>query len=362
MTAAATGADAPLHPAHRRRAAGPLGPRLAAHRADEDPRRSPACRTRSARSRRSRQLIDAAHAVGAVVVVDAAQLAPHHRDRRARRSTATSWRSAGTRCSARRRRGGLLRRGRAPRRDGADVRRRRDDPRGLPRPLTWNDVPYKFEAGTMQIAQQVGLGAAVDYLEALGMDAVRAHEEEITRYALDRLLEAGAHGLRARRTPRIRGGAVSFWYKDVHPHDLAHDPERGGRRDPCRAPLRAARDAAVRHARDGAGLVLRLQHQGRGRRAGRRARQGRATSSRSRLRATRGNHVALDDIYKEVILDHYKSPRNKRELPEAELYVHAQQPAVRRRDHGVRATWRATRSPRSRSRARAARSPSRAPR
>jgi cysteine desulfurase / selenocysteine lyase len=85
---------------------------------------------------------------------------------------------------------------------------------------TWNDVPHKFEAGTMQIAQQVGLGVAVDYLEAIGMDAVREHEEEITRYALDRLIEAGAT-VYGPKDASIRGGAVSFWYKDIHPHDLA---------------------------------------------------------------------------------------------------------------------------------------------
>jgi len=77
-----------------------------------------------------------------------------------------------------------------------------------------------FSAGTMQIAQQVGLGAAVDYLEALGMDAVRAHEEEITRYALDRLLSVDAT-VYGPKDATARGGAVSFWYRDVHPHDLA---------------------------------------------------------------------------------------------------------------------------------------------
>jgi cysteine desulfurase / selenocysteine lyase len=85
---------------------------------------------------------------------------------------------------------------------------------------TWNDVPYKFEAGTMQIAQQVGLGAAIDYLETVKMDAIRRHEEEITRYALDKLLDAGATVF-GPKDPSVRGGAVSFWYKDVHPHDLA---------------------------------------------------------------------------------------------------------------------------------------------
>ncbi|MEW6060166.1 MAG: cysteine desulfurase [Actinomycetota bacterium] len=85
---------------------------------------------------------------------------------------------------------------------------------------TWNAVPLKFEAGTMNIAQEVALGAAVDYLEALGMGNVRAHEEEVTGYAMDRLLEAGATVFGPKDTS-IRGGAVSFWYKDIHPHDLA---------------------------------------------------------------------------------------------------------------------------------------------
>ena len=74
---------------------------LAAHRAHEDALASPACRTPSAPSRRSEQLIEAAHAVGALVAVDGAQLVPHHRST-SPRSTATSWRSAGTRCSGRR--------------------------------------------------------------------------------------------------------------------------------------------------------------------------------------------------------------------------------------------------------------------
>jgi cysteine desulfurase/selenocysteine lyase len=85
---------------------------------------------------------------------------------------------------------------------------------------TWNAVPYKFEAGTMNIAQEVGLGAAIEYLEALGMEAVRAHEEEITAYAIGRLTEAGARVF-GPTDVSVRGGAVSFWYRDVHPHDLA---------------------------------------------------------------------------------------------------------------------------------------------
>ena len=85
---------------------------------------------------------------------------------------------------------------------------------------TYKPSPFKFEGGTMPLAQQVGLAAAIDYLEDLGMDDVRAHEEEITRYALDRLLDAGAT-IFGPKDASIRGGAVSFWFKDVHPHDLA---------------------------------------------------------------------------------------------------------------------------------------------
>jgi cysteine desulfurase / selenocysteine lyase len=85
---------------------------------------------------------------------------------------------------------------------------------------TFKEPPWKFEAGTMNIAQEVGLGAAVDYLADLGMDAVRQHERELTGYAIERLTEAGAtvHGP---RDLDVHGGAVSFWYKDIHPHDLA---------------------------------------------------------------------------------------------------------------------------------------------
>jgi cysteine desulfurase / selenocysteine lyase len=85
---------------------------------------------------------------------------------------------------------------------------------------TYKEPPWKFEAGTPAIAQAVGLGAAVDYLEDLGMKNVREHERELAAYALDRLGEAGAR-IFGPMDPDLRGGAVSFWFKDVHPHDLA---------------------------------------------------------------------------------------------------------------------------------------------
>src|SRR5438034_1013979 len=90
----------------------------------------------------------------------------------------------------------------------------------LPDHSTWNEVPWKFEAGTMNVADEIGLHAAIDYLEAIGMDNVRAHEEAVSAYAIERLLDAGVR-LYGPRDVLERGAEVSFWFKDIHPHDLA---------------------------------------------------------------------------------------------------------------------------------------------
>lgn len=84
---------------------------------------------------------------------------------------------------------------------------------------TWNDLPYKFEAGTMNVAQAVGLGAAVDYLESLGMENVREHERRLGEYAYRRLSEIDDLALYGPK--RERTGIVSFSLPDVHPHDLS---------------------------------------------------------------------------------------------------------------------------------------------
>jgi cysteine desulfurase/selenocysteine lyase len=93
---------------------------------------------------------------------------------------------------------------------------------------TWNELPYKFEAGTPPIAEAVGLGAAVDYLSALGMGRVRAHERELTAYMLDRL--AGVPGLRVLGPPEAdrRGALASFIIDGIHPHDVAELVDRAG--------------------------------------------------------------------------------------------------------------------------------------
>ena len=79
----------------------------------------------------------------------------------------------------------------------------------------------------MNIAEEIGLGAAIDYLEAIGMDAVREHEKELTAYAIERLEEAGAE-VHGPKDVDLRGGAVSFWFKDIHPHDLAQVLDQEG--------------------------------------------------------------------------------------------------------------------------------------
>ncbi|MBA2682304.1 MAG: SufS family cysteine desulfurase, partial [Ktedonobacteraceae bacterium] len=89
------------------------------------------------------------------------------------------------------------------------------------RESTWNDLPWKFEAGTPAIAEAIGFGAAIDYLNRLGMDFVRQHEVEVTAYALEQL--ASVPNLRIYGPLDIskRGGVISFTLGDVHPHDLA---------------------------------------------------------------------------------------------------------------------------------------------
>jgi len=85
----------------------------------------------------------------------------------------------------------------------------------------WAPVPHKFEAGTPPIAQAVGLGAAVDYLDAIGMETVANHEREITGYALDRLAGVPDLTVYGPADPAHRGGAVSFTLADIHAHDIA---------------------------------------------------------------------------------------------------------------------------------------------
>jgi cysteine desulfurase/selenocysteine lyase len=91
------------------------------------------------------------------------------------------------------------------------------------RRASFNDLPWKFEAGTPDIAAQIGLGAAAEYLMHLGMDRVREHEKELVGYALDEMErlhpDVEVYGP---RDPEVRSGVVPFNIPGVHPHDVAH--------------------------------------------------------------------------------------------------------------------------------------------
>ncbi|MEO8608545.1 MAG: cysteine desulfurase [Chloroflexota bacterium] len=85
---------------------------------------------------------------------------------------------------------------------------------------TWNDLPYKFEAGTPAIAEAIGLGYAVDYLTELGIDKIHAHEKAITEYALDRLAEVPGLTLYGPDASQ-KGSVAAFKFDDIHAHDIA---------------------------------------------------------------------------------------------------------------------------------------------
>ncbi|MFO1541279.1 MAG: SufS family cysteine desulfurase [Chloroflexota bacterium] len=168
-----------------------------------------------------RAMADAAHAAGARVLVDAAQAVPHgHVDVRA-------WDADFVVFSGHKVLG--------PTGSGA-LWARRELLESMPpfmgggemirevhlRTATWNDVPWKFEAGTPDVAAAIGLGAAVDYLAAIGMENVREHERGLTRYALE-ILPREVPGIRMHgpRSADARAGIVTFNLADAHPHDVA---------------------------------------------------------------------------------------------------------------------------------------------
>jgi cysteine desulfurase/selenocysteine lyase len=91
---------------------------------------------------------------------------------------------------------------------------------------TYNKLPYKFEAGTPDIAGAIGLGAAIDYLNALGLSAIAAHEHELLAYGTEALRRVP--GLRLIGTAKEKASVLSFWLGDVHPHDVGTVLDREG--------------------------------------------------------------------------------------------------------------------------------------
>ena len=166
-----------------------------------------------------RTIADAAHAVGARILVDAAQAAPHLtfdvNDLDADFLAYSAHKMCGpTGAGILYGREDLLE-AMPPFHGGGEMIREVWSDRA-----TYNEIPYKFEAGTPNIAQAVGMGAAVEYLESLGMDEVHAHETEVATYAIEKLSEMGAK-IYGPTDPAERGGVVSFNLEEVHPHDMA---------------------------------------------------------------------------------------------------------------------------------------------
>ena len=126
---------------------------------------------------------------------------------------------------------------------------------------SWNELPYKFEAGTPAIAEAYGFGQALDYVSAVGLDAIEAHEHELVVQAMDALAEIP--GLRVFGPPADRRtGIVSFDARGHPPARRRADARLGRRRDPRRPPLHAAADDAPRRRRDDARELLPLHRAG----------------------------------------------------------------------------------------------------
>jgi cysteine desulfurase/selenocysteine lyase len=172
-----------------------------------------------------RELADWVHAQGGVIVVDGAQSAPH-RPVDVQAIDADFFAFSGHKLCGPSGAGGLY--------------GRRELLEAMPPFLTggemirsvrlegtlYNELPWKFEAGTPAIAEVVGMGAAIRYLQGLGMDRIHAHEQEITRYALARLEDVPGLTVHGPRDPARRGGIVSFSVEGVHPHDVAEILDR----------------------------------------------------------------------------------------------------------------------------------------
>jgi cysteine desulfurase/selenocysteine lyase len=174
-----------------------------------------------------KDLVQRAHAVGAIAVVDGAQAVPHSR------VDVQAWDCDFLAFSGHKMCGptgsGALYGKRAlleampPYMGGGDMIKTVHL-----RESKWNDLPFKFEAGTPAIAEGIGLGAAVDYLTSIGMEAIRQHEMALVGYGIDRLAEIDELTLYGPTDPHVRGGVLTFNLKGIHPHDLSTLLDRDG--------------------------------------------------------------------------------------------------------------------------------------
>ena len=176
-----------------------------------------------------RALVDAAHSAGALALVDAAQAVPHLEvDVAEWDADFVAW--TGHKMLGPSGIGGLWARpeildAMPPFLGGGEMIRD-----VTTTGFSTNDVPWKFEAGTPPIAEAIGLGAAVDYLQGLGLDAVRAHEQALTAYALAALAERFGERLTIYGPSDLdrRGGVISFLFEGIHAHDISQVVDEAG--------------------------------------------------------------------------------------------------------------------------------------
>ena len=194
----------------------------------------------------------------------------------------------------------------------------------------FNDIPWKFEAGTPAVAAAIGLGVAADYLRELGMERVAAHEQELVAYALETLPAKVAEiELYGPMDPDLRGGVVPFNLPGIHPHDVAQVLDRSGiavrAGHHCTMPLHERLDLAAT-ARASFNVYSTTR---RHRRPGDRADRGPARLQR----LTAYTHRPMDDLYRDYILEHSRRPHNFGVIEDAERDLRGQRTPVRRPDH-----------------------------
>mgnify|MGYP001620080663 FL=1 len=186
---------------------------------------------------------------------------------------------------------------------------------------TWNELPWKFEAGTPNLAGAAGLMAAVEYLQEIGMEQVETHGQELTKYALEKLSTVPGLTIIGPATTENRGPVLSFTIDGIHPHDLSEMLDkkniavRGGFH--CAMPLfsKLVVDGSIRASfylyndkEDVDHLVKAVKN------IIEELKKNSVAIDRNEI--TSGNLTEEQEIYKENVIDHYQHPKNKREMLE----------------------------------------------
>ena len=179
----------------------------------------------------------------------------------------------------------------------------------------FNDLPYRFEGGTPNIADVIGFNAAIEYLKKIGMENVREHEKDLVRYMYDSLKDIKDINIYGPENCNDRGGLISFNLQDIHPHDCATILNDFG--------------VAIRSGHHCAQVLMEKLDI--------------VASSRASLYIYNTkeeidifvnalNHVRRvfktmsEDIYREMILDHYRNPRNKGKIETPDVRIHDSNP------------------------------------